>query len=176
MNEKILRYCPECGLIINREEAVNESIDTFYLKKKNYTFSDCYDGPQIVSEKFVQIYSNNNLKGLSFTTLPKSPGFYLLRCNNIIHYDFSYNRKIYLKDKCSSCGQWYEVSCVYPIKIIDGDVKKMSENTFYRTDLESGEKLMRAPMLLVTDNIPLIFKENRIKDIYFSDYQVAGQD
>ncbi|MDR2145449.1 MAG: hypothetical protein LBE91_03190 [Tannerella sp.] len=69
--DDILKYCPRCGLVCNRDEAKKISINSFYLKKKNYTFSTCYDGAVIVSEKFVEIYEKNNLKGLSFSILPK---------------------------------------------------------------------------------------------------------
>jgi hypothetical protein len=103
----------------------------------------------------------------------KSPKFYLLEATNILKYDYSYNPGIFLKDKCDCCNQWYEVSQIFPIKIIDSDESNMTANTFYRTDLETGGQVMRLPIILVTENIPRIFKNNDIKDIYF---EVAGKD
>ena len=37
-NKELLEYCPKCGLIINRYEAILSSIDKFVLKKKNIIF------------------------------------------------------------------------------------------------------------------------------------------
>ena len=33
-NKELLEYCPKCGLIINRYEAVLSSIDKFVLKEE----------------------------------------------------------------------------------------------------------------------------------------------
>lgn len=173
MNDTILKFCPQCDLIINRAEAIEKSIATFKMKKKNYNFSDCYDGPRIVSEKFVEIYIRHNMQGLSFIKLPKSEGFYLITYNKTVAYDYSYTPTLYLKDKCTLCEQWSEVSKVYPIKLIDIDEQKLELDTFYRTDLEAGGKIMRHPLLIVTENIPLIFKQEKIKDVYF---ELAGRD
>jgi hypothetical protein len=173
MNDNILKHCPECGLIINREEAIELSIETFKIKKKKYILSHCYDGPTIVSERFVDICNENKLNGMTFIKLPKSHGFYLFNSINILHYDYDYNANIYLKNKCTCCNQWYEVSEICPIKIIDMDEKLMNENTFYKADIEVGEKVGRWPLLLATENIPFIFKKMGIKDIFF---RAAGKD
>lgn len=173
MNDAILEHCPNCGLITNRAQAIQKRIATFKIKKKNYNLSTCSDGPAIASEKFVEIVNKHNLKGLSFIALPASPGFYLIRYEKVVGYDYAYNPHIYLKEKCKVCQQWYEISKVFPIKVVDKDEQKMDADTFYRTDLEYGEKVRRQPLVLVTENIPLIFKNEKVKDVYF---EVAGRD
>ena len=42
-NKELLEYCPKCGLIINRYEAVLSSIYKFVLKNKKYNFSFCLE-------------------------------------------------------------------------------------------------------------------------------------
>lgn len=172
-NDALLKYCSSCGLIINRAEAIAASISSFRLKKKNYTLSFCWDGPAIASEKFVEIVRINELKGLSFIHLPNSEGYYLVKIDNLLHYDFAFNPYLFLKEKCSLCGQWYEVAKIRPIKVIDSDEQKMESANFYRTDLEYGEKVRRAPLFLATENIPDVFKKEKIKDVFF---EIAGKE
>lgn len=172
-NDALLNYCSRCGLITNRDEAIAASIESFRLKKKNYSLSFCWDGPAIASERFVEIVIKNDFKGLSFIHLPNSEGYYLTKFDHLLHYDFSYNPFLFLKEKCSLCGQWYEVAKVRPIKIIDSDELKMETANFYRTDLEYGEKVRRAPLLLATENIPSVLKKEKIKDVFF---EIAGRE
>jgi len=173
LNKEVLKYCSKCGSIINRNEAIDASISTFKIKKKNYNLSSCYDGPLIASEKFVNIYVKHKLNGLKFVRLPKSEGFYLVQYLFELPYDYLYNPDIYLNKQCDQCNQWKEVSVVRPIKIMDQCEKVMRESTFYRTDLECGEKIMRSPLLLAAEPIPQIFKEEEVKDVYF---EAAGRD
>jgi hypothetical protein len=172
-NQSILEKCSKCGLIINWDKLIEYSANTFEIKNKSYNLSTCWDGPTLVSDRFIDIYKRNKLKGLFFLSLPKSPGFSLIKYIEILSYDYSYNSNIYLKDKCNLCTQWYEVSKIWPIKIKDDDEQKMHINTFYRTDLEFGEAVRRTPIMIATENIPFAFKQAKIKDIYF---EVAGRD
>ncbi|GHT69836.1 hypothetical protein AGMMS50239_37290 [Bacteroidia bacterium] len=173
MNDNVLEYCPCCGLIKNREEAINNSIKDFRLKNRKNNFSVCTDGPAIVSEKFVKIVKNYNLNGFSFTILPNSEGFYLLRSTDSLGYDYEYNTKLYLRNKCNCCGQWEEISKILPIKIIDEDEIKMTINTFYETNLQYGGRVLRTPIRIVTNEVPFYFKKENIKDISF---RVCGRD
>lgn len=173
LNEEVLKYCSKCGLITNRNEAIEESISTFKIKKKNYNLSDCTDGPMIASDKFVDVYTKHKLSGLNFVKLPKSEGFYLVQPQVELPYDYSHNPNIYLRERCEQCEQRKEVAKTRPIKILDQYEKNMRESTFYRTDLEIGEKVMRRPLFLATEPIPQIFKDEKIKDVYF---EVAGRD
>ncbi|MDR0570037.1 MAG: hypothetical protein LBG71_02285 [Clostridiales Family XIII bacterium] len=167
MNDEFLKHCPKCGLIYNREEATALSVSRFRVKKKHYTLSHCWDGPMIVSERFVAAYVKHGLKGLGFVKIPQSPGFYLLRALNVLRYDYARNPRLFMKDQCEECGQWYEVSLANPPRVVPEDEARMEAGAFYRTDLESGEKVERTPMLLATDPIPRLFRESGIKDVYF---------
>lgn len=152
-----LEYCPTCRLIINREKATEQSI-AIYRKKGKYLISDTWDGETIVSERFVEIYNKYSLKGLEFIPLPKSPHYFLLRCNNIVRYDYEYNTNLYLKDKCPTCNQWYEVCPMGILNIKIEDEANMKADTFYVSDIKIGEKVARHPVLYVTDNVPSYFQ------------------
>jgi hypothetical protein len=165
-NKELLEYCPKCGLIINRYEAILSSIDKFVLKKKKYNFSFCLEGEVIVSQRFVDIYMKYQLKGLSFLELPKSKGFYLLQCNTEMRYDYENNPNLVRRLLCSKCHQYFEVSCALPIKLLDEDL--LQNNAFYKTDLIVGGVVGRWPLILATDDIPYIFnKLEKVKDVYF---------
>ena len=152
-----LEYCPTCGVLTNREKAREQSI-AIYRKKGKYLMSDTWDGETIVSERFVEIYNKYNLKGLDFIPLPKSPHYFLLRCNNIVRYDYDYNTNLYMKDKCPTCNQWYEICPQGILNIRMEDEAIMEADTFYVSDIIIGEKVARRRILYATDNIPSYFK------------------
>ena len=117
----------------------------------------------IISKNYLRflVDSNDNkynLKGLDFIPLPKSPHYFLLRCNNIVRYDYDYNINLYLKDKCPTCNQWYEVCPQGILNIRMEDEAIMEVDTFYVSDIVIGEKVRRRRILYVTDNIPSYFK------------------
>ena len=172
-NKSVLKYCIKCNLIINREEAIDLSIGIFRIKKKNYNFSSCTDGPEIASSQFVEVYTKYGMSGLTFIDLPKSDGFFLIKYDSVVNYDYKFNPDLYMDDKCSECQQFQEISLVRPIKIIKEDEEKLKPKSFYRTDLEYGAKVRRAPLILATDNIPILFREVKMKDVYF---EIAGKD
>ena len=88
----------------------------------------------------VEIYNKYNLKGLDFIPLPKSPHYFLLRCNNIVRYDYDYNTNLYMKDKCPTCNQWYEICPQGILNIRMEDEAIMEADTFYVSDIIIGEK------------------------------------
>jgi hypothetical protein len=155
-----LEYCLTCGLLTNREEAIEQGI-AIYRKKGKYLISDTWDGETIVSDRFIEIYNKYNLKGLDFIALPKSPHYYLLRCNNIVRYDHEYNTNVYLKHKCPTCNQWHEVCPMGVFNIMIEDEAVLEPDTFYCSDIFIGEKVARHRLLYATDNIPDYFKTEK---------------
>lgn len=163
-DKELLKFCSKCKLIVNRYEAAMAAAETFVLKK-GCDYSSCWDGETVVLQRFVDIYNKYSLSGLSFIKLPRSKNFYLLQCHIEVRYDYGNNPNLVRRQLCTECGQYREVSCVLPIKILDED--RLKNNTFYKTDLIVGGVVGRWPLLLATDDIPHIFQAEKIKDIYF---------
>ena len=162
-NAELLRHCPQCKLIVNRQEAAKSSVDAFTLRRR-YNFSSCLDGEVVVSQAFVDVYRNHNLQGLSFTALPRAKGLYLLECTTEVKYDLS-NPNLVRRQLCPTCGQYMEVSCVWPLRVLAEE--RLEPSTFYRTDLIVGGIVGRWPLILETAPIPQIFCDERMKGIYF---------
>jgi hypothetical protein len=98
-----LEYCPQCGKITNRKEAILQACQ-FYRRKHKRLLYVTWDGVSIASQRFVEIYNQYKMNGLSFFALPKSPGSCLVRCENIIRHDCD-NANIILEKVCPLCGR-----------------------------------------------------------------------
>ena len=129
--------CPTCKLILNKRSLIEKHLSTYKIKRKKYHLSSSYDGFNVVSQEFKDLYENSDWQGLMFYSIPKSKGFYLIECFQQVVINRT-KRPIEFENKCNECGLYMGIYGSVPPYIDVDVIQKLKLNTFYRSDLEFG--------------------------------------
>jgi hypothetical protein len=160
---KVDRYkyitCSTCNMILNKRCLIESHLPFYRIKRKRYHLSGSYDGFIFVSQSFKDLYEVSGWQGLIFYFIPKSKGFYLIECTEIINVNQT-ERPIELKNKCNECGQYMGVYGSIPSCINYTEMQKTKSNTFFRSDLEFGYDFGQSYSLFASEEIITILKVN----------------
>ncbi len=166
-------HCDSCKMIQNKRNLIDSHLLTFKLKRKKYQISGTYDGFFVVSQHFKDLYEQLKWSGVKFYSLPKSNGFYIVECLNIVNINKTM-RPVEFEDKCSTCGNYLGTYGNIPCYIDIADMKKMKANCFYRSDLEFGYDFEQVYSLFVSEEILNVLKQNKlVKEKDFLEVQVV---
>ena len=99
--------------------------------------SGSYDGFNVVSQAFKDLYDISGWQGLVFYPIPQSEGFYLIECSSQVAINES-KRPVQFESKCNECGLHMGIYGSVP-PYIDVDIlRRLNPDTFYRSNLEFG--------------------------------------
>ena len=144
--------CPTCKLILNKRSLIEKHLSTYKIKRKKYHLSSSYDGFNVVSQEFKDLYENSDWQGLVFYSIPKSKGFYLIECFQQVVINRT-KRPIEFENKCNECGLYMGIYGSVPPYIDVDVIQKLKSNTFYRSDLEFGYDFEQGYSLFASQEI-----------------------
>lgn len=144
--------CPTCKLILNKRSLIEKHLSTYKIKRKKYHLSSSYDGFNVVSQEFKDLYENSDWQGLIFYSIPKSKGFYLIECFQQVVINRT-KRPIEFENKCNECGLYMGIYGSVPPYIDVDVIQKLKSNTFYRSDLEFGYDFEQGYSLFASQEI-----------------------
>lgn len=153
--------CPLCNMICDKRSLITEYVDQLKIKKRKYHLSTTYDGFNVVSQDFKDLYSMYNWKGLVFYPIKKSSGFYLIESTSIISVNDS-KRPIIYEHRCQLCNTYLGVYGNIPLYINRQIINKLSLDEFYRTNIEFGYDFEQNYSLLASENIVSKLLENNL--------------
>jgi hypothetical protein len=137
-----VRRCPECGELLNKW---NEVLKGLKIKRRRLDISCTYDGVDVVSARFKQVYESNALTGLRFIPLLDDPEFTQIQATAVVEFD-AIKRGTRFEKKCPVCGRFAVVVGATPVCLEEGSV--IPERGFVWTDLEFGSDDGKSPLLL----------------------------
>lgn len=153
---KVDRYkyitCPTCKMILNKRSLIEKHLPTYKIKRKKYHLSSSYDGFNVVSQEFKNLYDILDWQGLVFYPIPKSKGFYLIECFQQVVINET-KRPIEFESKCNECGLYMGVYGSVPPYLDVDVIQKLKSNTFYRSNLEFGYDFEQAYSLFASQEI-----------------------
>lgn len=149
--------CTSCKKIIDRDSAIKTAL-VYYKSRFNRLFYYTWDGVPIVSDRFTAIYTKYNMRGLTFHLIPKLKNYYVLQCDNIVRFDVAASKGFEMTKVCSKCGRPDGAFRPYHYKIVDEDEKNLEALTFYKSDIEFGDKHTQSPLLFATEDVLFAFK------------------
>ena len=149
--------CRVCKKAIDREAAIQAAI-AVYKSRFNRLFYETWDGVSIVSDRFVEIYQQYRMNGLTFELIPRLKNYYVMRCNNVVRFDTAANPEFVITNICPECGRPDGAYRPYPYRMIAEDEQQLKALTFYRSDIEFGDKHTQSPLFFATEDIMQAFK------------------
>lgn len=144
--------CPTCKLILNKRSLIEKHLSTYKIKRKKYHLSGSYDGFNVVSQEFKDLYNLSGWQGLVFYPIPKSKGFYLIECSQQVVINET-KRPVEFESKCEECGLYMGVYGSVPLYIDADVIQKLKPNTFYRSNLEFGYDFEQGYSLFASQEI-----------------------
>lgn len=153
--------CGTCKLILNKRTLIETHLPKYRIKKKKYHLSGSYDGFNAASQEFKSLYETFNWQGLLFYEIPKSKGFYLIECTEIMQINET-KRPIEFDNKCSECGLYMGIYGGIPTLINTSEIQTMKINTFYRSNLEFGHDFEKGYTLFASEEITSALIENKL--------------
>jgi len=161
--DKVDRYkyvtCDICNMILNKRSLIEAHLPFYRIKRKKYHLSGSYDGFNVVSQKFKDLYDTYKWNGLVFYPIPKNKDFHLIECTEIVVINKT-KRPIEFECKCSKCNQYIGIYGSLPPYINFSEIRKMKTNTFYRSDLEFGYDFEQRYSLFASEEITNVLKAN----------------
>ena len=153
--------CNTCNLILNKRTLIESHLPKYKIKRKKYHLSGSYDGFNVVSQSFKELYESSNWQGFVFYDIPKSKGFYLVECTEIVILNET-ERPIEFDDKCDECSQYMGVYGSFPPYINEIEIQKMKPNTFYRSNLEFATDFGKCYSIFASEEITNSLIENKL--------------
>lgn len=158
---KVDRYkyitCNACNMILDKRSLIESRLPFYKIKRKKYHLSGSYDGFNVASQSFKDLYEFSNWRGLVFYPIPKNKEFYLIECTDIVIVNQK-ERPVEFEDKCKECGQYMGIYGSIPAYINSIEMQKMSPNFFYRSDLEFGYDFEQGYSLFASEEIVTVLK------------------
>jgi ribosomal protein S27AE len=153
-----VRRCPQCGELLAKWE---EPLTGLRIKKRRYDISCTYDGVDVVSHRFKEVYEANGLTGLKFIPLPDDPDFFQIQATEIVPFDAEASGTRF-GDRCSRCGQYKWI--VTPRRVLK-EKSTIPANGFVRTDLEFAGDDEKHPLLLCGQTAGDVLKAAKLKGL-----------
>jgi hypothetical protein len=124
--------CLRCNAMISKKPTDARGVT---LADEGLELSCTYDGVDICSRGFHELYERNLWSGLSFHQLDRHPDFFAFAAETSVAFDVE-RRKTRFEDRCSECSRWRSVSGATPAFLMPrADVPARA---FRRTDIEFG--------------------------------------
>ena len=133
--------CPQCGELLDRKCPLNG----FVLAKKR-DVSATYDGYDIVSQRFLDVWTHLKGEGLQFTPLPSQPGFFLLNANDVLAFDAE-RRQTRFERWQPCCGVYHSVAGATPAYLKHPD--RLAGRRAFRSDVMFGSGDEKSPLILL---------------------------
>lgn len=76
--------CNACNMILDKRSLIESRLPFYKIKRKKYHLSGSYDGFNVASQSFKDLYEISNWRGLVFYSIPKNKEFYLIECTDIV--------------------------------------------------------------------------------------------
>ena len=172
-----IKLCPHCKMVLNRDEAIFQAAETVKWRKKKF-FVTTYDGVNIASRHFYEIYHKHEMRGIEFIQFKKSEGYYICRFTNIASFDIEKAKQVRAEYEgkvtygvidngtCAYCKRSKGYHHPWPYRMIESDEQKLKTNTFYRSDIEFGEGNTQSPIIWATEDIIEAFKQEKCRIFY----------
>ena len=164
-------------MVLNRDEAILQAAKIVKIRKKKFFFSTL-DGVSIASQRFYDIYHTYNMQGIEFIPFEKSYGYYVCKFLYTMHFDIVRSKSVRIEyqgkvsygildnGNCSVCKRSFGHHHPWPYRMTVEDEKKLNSNTFYRSDIEFGERNFQHPLLWATDGIIQAFTKEKCRIFY----------
>jgi hypothetical protein len=153
------RRCPKCGELLDKW---TEPLFGLTITKRRLDFSATYDGIDIASARFRQVYTKNRLTGLVLTALPDDSEFFHVQAKQVVRFDAG-RVGTEFHNQCSRCGRYESVIGADPVLLMAGN--RIPSRGFVRTDLEFASSDEKAPLLLCGVKAAEILKAARLKGL-----------
>jgi hypothetical protein len=137
-----VRRCSACNELLNKW---NEPLTGLIIKKRQFDISCTYDGIEVASAAFKEVYDSHGLSDLSFSPLPDDPSFYCIRATKVVEFD-PVRRGTRFEEQCPSCGRYRSIVGATPVYLKPGS--EIPDMGFARTDLEFASGDEKSPVLL----------------------------
>lgn len=160
-DRRIYHLCTECDVICNKRSLILDSLPEFKVKRKKFNLSSTYDGFNIASAKFKNLYELSNWKGLEFYNIPKTSEFCVFECISQVSINKTM-RPIEFESKCNRCGCFIGIYGNRPLYINKSILNKLLPDTFYRSNLEFGYDFEQNYSLFASEYIVNKMLENHI--------------
>ena len=172
-----IKLCPQCKMVLNRDEAIFQAAETVKWRKKKF-FVTTYDGVNIASRHFYEIYHKYEMNGIEFIPFKKSEGYYICRFTNIASFDIEKAKQVRAEYEgkvtygvidngtCAYCKRSKGHHHPWPYRMIESDEQNLKANTFYRSYIEFGEVNTQSPIIWATEDIVEAFKQEKCRIFY----------
>ncbi len=134
--------CEVLDFVQNRHQYLTSE---FSIKRTDLSFSHTYDSALIINKKFKDFCFSNKYEGLNFYPLPNLKGFYLLKVENAVVFDFQ-RRGTKFEDLKEHCGKYNSVAGATPICL---KINKPLLDGIFRTDIEFGTGYEQSPLIVI---------------------------
>jgi hypothetical protein len=148
-------------MILNKRSLIETHLPSYRIKRKKYHLSGSYDGFNVASQHFKELYETSKWQGLVFYSIPKNKGFYLIECTTTVTVNKT-KRPVLFENKCNECGLYMGVYGSIPSYINFPEIQKMKPDTFYRSDIEFGYDFEQGYSLFASEEITNILKANNL--------------
>lgn len=150
--------CSACGGLIDKWNIKLLQIEVPVSLRKDVSMT--YDGVTIVSARFVQVVTENMLRGLQFHAI--GGGFSVLLATRRVTFD-SVSRSTKFENKCSECGQYMAVAGASPAFLYPPVA--IAPDEFVWTDVEFGSGDEKRPLLICGDAAGTVLRRARLKGL-----------
>ena len=154
-----VQRCPACGEMLNKWDV---PLTDLRLRKRRYDISATYDGVDVVSQRFIDVYETEGLTGLRFISLPKDKAFYAIQAVRRVAFDPTRSNTRFI-DRCPTCGRYESVVGVTPVALKPGE--KIQPKEFVWTDLEFASEDEKHPLLLCGVEAGQILKRAKLRGL-----------
>jgi len=158
-----VKRCPVCKELLAKWEedlTVNHLVVPIQRRKKKYDISSSYDGVEVVSRRFKELYEHSAMTGLRFVDLGDEA--FAIRATNVVAFDAE-RRGTSFHKKCEACGRYESVTGATPVYLLPGEI--VPHMGFARTDLEFASGDEKGPLLLCGDEVAKILWAAKLKGI-----------
>jgi hypothetical protein len=144
-------------MILNKRNLIESHLPSYRIKRKKYHLSGSYDGFNVVSQNFKDLYDTSKWHVLIFYPIHKSSSFYLIECSEVVTVNQT-ERPVLFENKCNECNQYMGIYGSIPAYINSSEIQKMKPDTFYRSDLEFGHDFEQGYSLFASEEIVAMLK------------------
>ncbi len=158
-----VRRCPVCKeLLAKWDEDLTAELKVIpvHRRKKKYDISGSYDGVDVASLRFKDLYERSGMTGLQFTDLGDDA--HAVRATNVVAFD-AVRCGTKFENRCDTCGRYESVTGARPVYLLPGEV--VPDMGFARTDLEFASGDEKHPLLLCGEGVAKILWAAKLKGI-----------
>ncbi|HSC81825.1 MAG TPA: hypothetical protein VLC08_15810 [Chitinolyticbacter sp.] len=149
--------CGACGIKTNAY-IINPK---FRLKQRSFDLSYTYDGYCIASMKLKEMFARHKVSGVEFLSIGSDPTCFVLKPTAIVLFDAARRESIF-EGMCQACGQYEGIYGATPAFLLQAPKTDIAG-----TDIMFGSGNARSPIVIATDRVKWLCKQERITAITF---------